>query len=122
MRPRVLRMGIFRAAAEAGTPKIIMVQAAWRNFRRRRAEELLDFAWAEFIPSTSARVVFAESFLRPPISEIQKKSDGTSLANRLGRCWFSALRGLKVLNQQVPHFSVGGFTHAEDVEESVRAS
>ena len=122
MRPRVLRMGIFRAAAEAGTPKIIMVQAAWRNFRRRRAEELLDFAWAEFIPSTSARAVFAESFLRPPISEIQKKSDGTSLANRLGRCWFSALRGLKVLNQQVPHFSVGGFTHAEDVEESVRAS
>ena len=49
--PRVIRMGLLQAATEGSTKKMILIQAAWREHRRRRAEEFLEFAGAEFIPS-----------------------------------------------------------------------
>ena len=50
--PRVVRMGLLQAATEGGrTKKMILIQAAWHEHRRRRAGEFSEFAGAEFIPS-----------------------------------------------------------------------
>ena len=67
-------------------------------------------------------MLFAESFLRPAMREIPEESADDSIPDRLGKYSLSAFQRLEDLSQQVPRFSVDGFTLAEDLQEAVTPS
>lgn len=125
----VRRLGILEAAAEGATPKMVVAQRAWRRSRRRRAQALLVSAGPslkssldEWLPTTEAHVVLAESFMLPAVREMQQEGDDYELATRLGRCWYSALRRLETLGHGESHISIGGSTFEDHVKEAVHAS
>ena len=125
----VRRLGILEAAAEGATPKMVVAQRAWRRSRRRRAQALLVSAGPrlkssldEWLPTTEAHVVLAESFMLPAVRVMQQEGDDYELATRLGRCWYSALRRLETLGHGESHISIGGSTFEDHVKEAVHAS
>ena len=73
----------------------------------------------EFLSGREAQVILSESFLRPAVREMVKEPDDYTVADRLGRHWYSALRRLEVLGHGESHKSVDGRPFAVDVQEAV---
>ena len=125
LRP-VRRLGLFPAAVEKAMEKIVAGQRAWRRLRRRGALALSSTVRAgfmdserEFLSGREAQVILSESFLRPAVREMLKEPDDYTVADRLGRHWYSALRRLEVLGHGESHKSVDGRPFADDVQEAV---
>ena len=125
LRP-VRRLGLFPAAVEKATEKIVAGQRAWRRLRRRGALALSSTVRSgfmdserEFLSGREAQVILSESFLRPAVREMVKEPDDYTVADRLGRHWYSALRRLEVLGHGESHKSVDGRPFAVDVQEAV---
>ena len=90
LRP-VRRLGLFPAAVEKATEKIVAGQRAWRRLRRRGALALSSTVRAgfmdserEFLSGREAQVILSESFLRPAVREMLKEPDDYTVADRLG--------------------------------------
>ena len=103
LRP-VRRLGLFPAAVEKAMEKIVAGQRAWRRLRRRGALALSSTVRSgfmdserEFLSGREAQVILSESFLRYAVREMLKEPDDYTVADRLGRHWYSALRRLEVL-------------------------
>ena len=128
LRP-VRRFGLFPAAVEKATEKIVAGQRAWRRLRRRGALALSSTVRSgfmdserEFLSGREAQVILSESFLRPAVREMLKEPDDYTVADRLGHHWYSALRRLEVLGHGESHKSVDGRPFAVDVQEAVYSS